>query len=308
MKDRADYARKGIARGRSRGRHDLRRRHPVRRGEPVPGAAQDQRDLRPDRLRRGRQVQRVREPAHRRRPARRPARATPTTAATSPAGGWPTPTPRRSARSSPSGGKPYEVEIVVAEVGDDRRRRPDLPADLRRLGGRGAAASRSWAARPTRSTSVPGAHSARRAALEALHAAVDALGQDGTGSRARWRRSQLEVAVLDRHPPQARKFRRVSRRALARLLGGDGAAGARDGRRREDGDGRRGQAAATPTAAAATPTAGDTGPPGRKRRPAEHGDVQRRRRRRRSARTTGRPSRRRWPRRCRGRAVAESTG
>ena len=29
--------------------------------------------------------------------------------------------------------KPYEVEIVVAEVGDDAGGRPDLPADLRRL-------------------------------------------------------------------------------------------------------------------------------------------------------------------------------
>ena len=34
--------------------------------------------------------------------------------------------------------KPYEVEIVVAEVGRLRRRRPALPADLRRLGGRRA--------------------------------------------------------------------------------------------------------------------------------------------------------------------------
>ena len=42
--------------------------------------------------------------------------------------------------------KPYEVEIVVAEVGRDRRRRPDLPADLRRLGRRRARASSPWAA------------------------------------------------------------------------------------------------------------------------------------------------------------------
>ena len=34
--------------------------------------------------------------------------------------------------------KPYEVEIVVAEVGDKRRRGPDLPPDLRRLGRRRA--------------------------------------------------------------------------------------------------------------------------------------------------------------------------
>ena len=34
--------------------------------------------------------------------------------------------------------KPYEVEIVVAEVGTDADERPDLPADLRRLGRRRA--------------------------------------------------------------------------------------------------------------------------------------------------------------------------
>ena len=39
---------------------------------------------------------------------------------------------------SSGGEKPYEIEIFVAEVGDARRRRPDLPADLRRPGRRGA--------------------------------------------------------------------------------------------------------------------------------------------------------------------------
>ncbi|CAA9369152.1 MAG: Proteasome subunit alpha, bacterial, partial [uncultured Nocardioidaceae bacterium] len=57
-----------------RGRPAVRRRDPLRLGEPVRGAAQDQRDLRPHRVRRGRPLQRVREPADRRRPARRHAR------------------------------------------------------------------------------------------------------------------------------------------------------------------------------------------------------------------------------------------
>ena len=39
---------------------------------------------------------------------------------------------------SSGGEKPYEVEIFVAEVGDTAERRPDLPADLRRPGGRRA--------------------------------------------------------------------------------------------------------------------------------------------------------------------------
>ena len=72
MKDRADYAREGH-RPRSQPRRGrLRRRHPDRRREPVAHAAQDQRDLRPHRVRRRRQVQRVRQAAHRRRPPRRP--------------------------------------------------------------------------------------------------------------------------------------------------------------------------------------------------------------------------------------------
>ena len=74
MRDRSEYARKGIARGRSAVVLTLRRRRAVRRREPVHRAAQDQRDLRPDRLRRGRPLQRVREPAPRRRADGRPQR------------------------------------------------------------------------------------------------------------------------------------------------------------------------------------------------------------------------------------------
>ena len=74
MKDRADYARKGIARGRSLAALELRRRHPPLRREPVEHAAQGRRDLRPHRLRRRRQVQRVRPAAEVRRPHRRPHR------------------------------------------------------------------------------------------------------------------------------------------------------------------------------------------------------------------------------------------
>ena len=74
MRDRSEYARKGIARGRSvvvtlyeGGVLFVAENH-------SPDAAQGQRDLRPDRVRRGRPVQRVREPAHRRHPAGRRAR------------------------------------------------------------------------------------------------------------------------------------------------------------------------------------------------------------------------------------------
>ena len=76
MRDRSEYARKGISRGRSAVVLTLRRRRAVRRREPVHRAAQGQRDLRPDRVRRGRALQRVREPALGRRAHGRPARAT----------------------------------------------------------------------------------------------------------------------------------------------------------------------------------------------------------------------------------------
>ena len=72
MKDRADYARKGIARGRSLVGVICADGHPRRRREPVGHAPQGQRDLRPHRLRRRRSLQRVRPAAHRR------ASATPT--------------------------------------------------------------------------------------------------------------------------------------------------------------------------------------------------------------------------------------
>ena len=71
MKDRAEYAQKGIARGRSLVAVRLRRRHPDRGREPVALAAQGERDLRPDRLRRRGQVQRVRPAARGRGPPRR---------------------------------------------------------------------------------------------------------------------------------------------------------------------------------------------------------------------------------------------
>ena len=153
MRDRSDYARKGIARGRSVVVIDVRRRRAVRRREPLAGAAQGQRDLRPDRVRRRRQVQRVREPAHRRRPARRPARLLLRPPRRHRPRRWPTRTRRPSARSSPTQHKPYEVEICVAEVGD-----PDAPRPTSSTGSPTTArsststASWRWAARPSRSS------------------------------------------------------------------------------------------------------------------------------------------------------------
>ena len=71
MKDRAEYAQKGIARGRSLVATIYDDGVAHRGREPVALAAQDQRDLRPHRLRRRRQVQRVRPAPRGRRPPRR---------------------------------------------------------------------------------------------------------------------------------------------------------------------------------------------------------------------------------------------
>ena len=119
MKDRADFARKGIARGRSVVVVQYADGILFVSENPSPGAAQDQRDLRPDRVRRGRQLQRVREPPDRRRAAAPTCAATPTTAATSPAAGLANAYAQTLGTIFSSGGeKPYEVEIFVAEVGD----------------------------------------------------------------------------------------------------------------------------------------------------------------------------------------------
>ena len=138
MKDRADYARKGIARGRSVRRHRLRRRHPLRRREPLARAAQDL----------ARSTTGSPSPPSASTTSSRtcgwPASATPTcaatptTARTSPAAGSPTSSPRPWARSSPG-------RVQAVRGGDRHRRgrrdggrRPDLPPDLRRVRGRRA--------------------------------------------------------------------------------------------------------------------------------------------------------------------------
>ena len=102
MKDRADYARKGIARGRALIALALRRRHPHLRREPVEHAAQGQRDLRPHRVRRRRPLQRVRPAPHRRASATPTSRATRSAARTSTPAAWPTRTRRSSTRCSPT--------------------------------------------------------------------------------------------------------------------------------------------------------------------------------------------------------------
>ncbi len=133
-------ARKGIARKSLIGRQGLRRRHRGGGGEPVVDAAQGQRDLRPDRLRGGRQVQRVRPAPHRRRARRRPEGLLVQSR------GRRCSEPGQQLRLDPGAGLHARDE---ADGGRDprrrdrerrvRRRRPALPHPLRRHGdGRGA--------------------------------------------------------------------------------------------------------------------------------------------------------------------------
>ncbi|GAA2063140.1 proteasome subunit alpha [Catenulispora yoronensis] len=132
---------------------------------------------------------------------------------------------------SEGSGKPYEVELAVAEVGDgaadDQGYRVTFDGqvtDIRGFQVLGGAADAV--------TSVLESSFEEHASLETvLNAAVDALGRDGTEPRT-LAPNQLEVAVLDRTRPQVRKFRRITGPALARLLGRDGE---EDGGAGEDG-------------------------------------------------------------------------
>ncbi len=184
MKDRADFARKGIARGRSVAVVRYADGILFVSENPSAGAAQGQRDLRPDRLRGGRPLQRVREPPDRRRPPGRHARLL-------------LRPPRRDRPGlanayaqtlgtifSTGGEKPYEVEIFVAEVGDAAERRPGLPAHLRRPGRRGARLRRDGRRGRLGHDVPPGALQPRAvAATRRCGSTVAALGHNDSGDR-----------------------------------------------------------------------------------------------------------------------------
>ena len=118
---------------------------------------------------------------------------------------------------SSGGEKPYEVEIVVAELGVSRRAGPDLPADLRRLGRRRGQLRRDGRLR----------RRDRRGGRPGLPARARPGRRDQAGGpRARLRRRHrrrppgagveaLEVAILDRTRALPRKFRRVTGDRLA---------------------------------------------------------------------------------------------
>ncbi|MDT0203559.1 proteasome subunit alpha [Nocardioides sp. AE5] len=124
---------------------------------------------------------------------------------------------------SSGGEKPYEVEIFVAEIGDEaaddqiyRLTYDGQVADEHRYAVMGGAAD--VVAAHLEEHCVDGATLA-----EALAVAVNALGHSETGDRV-IPAEDLEVAALDRTRSQPRKFRRIRGQALGDLLGDRGPA------------------------------------------------------------------------------------
>jgi proteasome alpha subunit len=119
---------------------------------------------------------------------------------------------------SEGAGKPYEVELAVAEVGDkpadDQGYRITFDGQVTDIRGFVVMGGTAESVNSVLESSYE-----EGASLEAaLATAVDALGRDGSERRT-LTPSQLEVAVLDRTRPQVRKFRRIGGTQLARLLG-----------------------------------------------------------------------------------------
>ncbi|MFJ1705081.1 proteasome subunit alpha [Kitasatospora sp. NPDC088346] len=120
------------------------------------------------------------------------------------------------------GEKPYEVELIVAEVG-----RTDQDDQIYRLTPDGSVVDEKNSVVVGGNADSIGNYLGQRHRVgmglaEALKVAVDALARDPNGGSPRTLTpEQLEVAVLDRQRPQQRKFKRVLGGQLSRLLSGD---------------------------------------------------------------------------------------
>jgi proteasome alpha subunit len=152
--------------------------------------------------------------------------------------------------------KPYEVEIVVAEVGEATEN-----DQIYRLTYDGSVADeQGFVAMGGQADPISEALEQRyREGMtleEALHMAVELLSLDPAGGDARQLTgTQLEVAVLDRDRPR-RKFRRITGPALDRLLGSPRAEG--DGGTASEADEEASQDRVPPTSLAG----GSHEPPG----------------------------------------------
>ncbi|MBZ4320197.1 proteasome subunit alpha [Streptomyces huiliensis] len=121
---------------------------------------------------------------------------------------------------SSAGEKPYEVELIVAEVGagpeDDQIYR--LPHDGSIVDEHGSVAVGGNADQI--SSYLGQRHRDGMSLAEALKLAVESLARDTNGGERTLTAEQLEVAVLDRTRPQQRKFKRLLGSQLTRLLDG----------------------------------------------------------------------------------------
>ena len=134
---------------------------------------------------------------------------------------------------SESGGKPYEAELVIAEVGD--RAEQD---QIYRITYDGSVADAHGfvvigGAAEAVSTALEQSYEENPGLGAALRTAVAALAQNDNGETRELSPAQLEVAVLDRERQQLRKFRRLLGTHLTALLedepGADAAALEEDG-------------------------------------------------------------------------------
>ncbi|MGW3241270.1 proteasome subunit alpha [Streptomyces sp. NPDC001070] len=119
------------------------------------------------------------------------------------------------------GEKPYEVELIVAEVGAD-----SSEDQIYRLPHDGSIVDEHGAVAVGGNSDQIGSYLDQRhrddmTLAEALKLAVESLSRDTNGSDRQLTAEQLEVAVLDRTRPQQRKFKRILGRQLARLLEGE---------------------------------------------------------------------------------------
>jgi proteasome alpha subunit len=125
------------------------------------------------------------------------------------------------------GEKPYEVELVVAEVG-----RTDGDDQIYRLTPDGSVVDeKNYVVVGGNADSIGNylgqRHRVGMTLTEALKLAADGLARDPNGGSPRaLTPEQLEVAVLDRNRVQQRKFKRILGGQLGRLLGGDESAAA----------------------------------------------------------------------------------
>ncbi|MEO3754628.1 proteasome subunit alpha [Streptomyces sp. B6B3] len=131
--------------------------------------------------------------------------------------------------------KPYEVELLVAQVGES-------PAEdeIYRLPHDGSIIDEHGSVAVGGNSDQIGSYLDQRhedgmSLGEAVRLALASLSRDNGGERE-LTADQLEVAVLDRTRPQQRKFKRVLSRQLARLLEEDAAAETADEPAQDAGD------------------------------------------------------------------------